>query len=109
MVIKGKVVRGLGMGHKLGYPTANLEHSGHAPEDGVYVARAGEYCAVVIVGARPNLLEVFILDFDGDLYGQEFEVELLEKVSDIERCEDEAKLKHKIEEDIRKVRLCLQG
>lgn len=118
MKIHGKVVTGLGIGAKLGYPTANLEcDNAEFPASGVYAAQAmvdgAAYNAALIIGARENnrrpLIEVFFFDFKGDLYGKTLTVEVSKKVSDIEQCEDELALKHKIEDDLRKVRLCLQG
>lgn len=128
MRLHGKVVRGLGIGKKLGYPTANLEISGDLVSDasatksphiapGVYAAEAivddATHHAAVIVGARHSqgrpLIEVFLLDFKSDLYGKELAVEVLDKVSDIADSKDETELRRKIEDDVKKVRLCLQG
>ena len=131
MIIRGIVEKGLGIGKKLGYPTANLEISainrGKAsgvpealPRDiqpGVYAARTMvdevSYYAVAVVGARMEhgepLVEVHLLDFEGELHGKEIEVEVLQKVSEIEQLDNEEALVRKIEKDIRKVRLCLQG
>ena len=127
MRLRGKVVRGLGIGKKLGYPTANLEIYGSSASvateaelpaiaPGVYAARAMyedvTHDAAVVVGAREEngkpLVEVCFLDFDGDLSGKEIEVEFLEKVSEIEIFKDKRELKKKIKRDIKKVRLCLQ-
>ena len=81
----GVVIRGAQLGRTLGFPTANLA----LPADselrfGVYAGRALSRPAAVSVGVRPTigaglkpLAEVHILDFSGDLYGQELSVELL--------------------------------
>ena len=79
-VFSGRVVRGQGRGHALGFPTANLTvaGSGHLPR-GVYAARiygaASDPCwAVANIGRRPTFgghelaVEVHVLDFTGDLY-----------------------------------------
>ncbi|MBI2551927.1 riboflavin kinase [Candidatus Uhrbacteria bacterium] len=117
MWIVGKVKRGLGIGTKLGYPTANLECGGGlCPIPGVYAARVAingaPRDAVAVVGARSEdakpLLEVHLLDFEDDLSGKELAVEILNKISEIENFSNDEKLKSKIEEDIRKARLCLQ-
>ena len=89
LVLRGKVVPGAGLGRRLGFPTANVViPPGRLPPYGVYRAEAawGRCClpAVCNVGVRPTLgpsgeawLEVHVLGFDGDLYGQELEVALI--------------------------------
>lgn len=113
MQIHGKVVKGLGLGAKLGYPTANLECGNvELPAPGVYAARATVdgviYNAALIIGARTEkcrpLIEVLLLDFDGDLYGKELEVKVLKAISVIERFEHDEGLKNKIAEDMRQIR-----
>ncbi|HEU0132158.1 MAG TPA: bifunctional riboflavin kinase/FAD synthetase [Mycobacteriales bacterium] len=80
--LEGVVVRGDARGRTLGYPTANLHTAPYAavPADGVYAAwlvRGGERLpAAVSVGTTPTFqgrerrVEAFVLDFDGDLYGE---------------------------------------
>lgn len=89
-ILSGPVVHGLGNGHKVNMPTANLQvRSGMAlPPFGVYAARVfiGEkqFPGVTNVGLRPSLdandvptVETFILDFQGDLYEREITLQLL--------------------------------
>ncbi len=82
------MVRGDGLGRKLGFPTANLDCRGAVPEPGVYeVLVSGrtlkERRAVCSVGRRPTVagkdlrVEVHIPDFSGDLYGRTLAVEFL--------------------------------
>lgn len=118
MTLKGIVKMGLGIGGKLGYPTANLECRGSKyPAPGVYAARCMvdgvAHDAVVVVGAREEngrpLIEVHLLDFVGELRGKELEVDVFEKVSEIEMFQDKTALIKKIEQDINKVRaICLR-
>lgn len=87
--IAGTVLRGAGLGRKLGFPTANLTtETLQLPPDGVYAVEvlAGEVLrpGVANLGIRPTvtetprrLLEVHLFDFEGDLYDQEVEVRLL--------------------------------
>lgn len=85
--LTGTVVGGRHLGHKLGFPTANLllPEGVVCPKHGVYAGKAkvggSEYTAVTNVGSRPTVeghqvrAESWLLDFDGDLYGQEITLE----------------------------------
>ena len=84
-----EVVHGDKRGRTLGFPTANLiPPDGYAvPGHGVYAARANGRPAAVNVGVRPQfqtgrgeLIEAYLLDFDGDLYGEELRVEFLKRL-----------------------------
>ena len=93
-VFSAEVARGDQRGRELGYPTANLvPTAGYCtPGHGVYAGRAelagGETKpAAINVGTRPmfesvlgELIEAYLLDFDGDLYGQQLRVEFLERL-----------------------------
>ena len=88
-MLTGTVVTGRRLGHKLGFPTANIElpEGVIVPRHGVYACRAyvGQkgYMAVCNVGSRPTVqghqvrTETWILDFSGDLYGQAVTLEFL--------------------------------
>lgn len=88
-MLTGTVVTGRKLGHKLGFPTANIElpQGVIVPRHGVYACRAfvGEtgYMAVCNVGNRPTVqghqvrTETWLLDFKGDLYGQDVTLEFL--------------------------------
>jgi riboflavin kinase/FMN adenylyltransferase len=78
-LLEGTVVTGDGRGRKLGFPTANLVPSDElvSPGHGVYAAFANGQPAAVNVGVRPTfdtgrglLVEAYLIDFEGDLYGQ---------------------------------------
>ena len=84
--VSGKVTEGKKLGRTLGFPTANLA-TGEAqlPPDGVWAVRAllpdgRDLAGVANLGLRPTVggdrrwLEVHLLDFSGDLYGQELEI-----------------------------------
>ena len=87
--LTGTVVTGRRLGHKLGFPTANIElpEGVIVPRHGVYACRAfvGEkgYMAVCNVGSRPTVeghqirTETWLLDFEGDLYGKAMTLEFL--------------------------------
>ncbi|WCJ58740.1 riboflavin biosynthesis protein RibF [Fontisphaera persica] len=85
----GPVLRGQGLGRQLGFPTANVAVEGlEMPPQGVYAARVilpdGPHPAVVNWGRRPTVaggaagphFEVHLPGWQGDLYGQELEVQL---------------------------------
>ena len=86
----GEVVSGDRRGRELGFPTANLvpDQTLIQPGHGIYAARAswrGETrCAAVNVGVRPTfktdlvvLVEAYLLDWQGDLYGEQLTIEFL--------------------------------
>ena len=93
--ITGTVVQGSQIGRTLGFPTANIELVGNnlaIPANGVYVAKVvladqQEHIAIANIGTNPTVrntlnkrLEVHILNFNGDLYGQEIRVYFYEKI-----------------------------
>lgn len=99
-VMGGHVVRGLQLGRKLGYPTANLRVPyGRAPVGGIFAVRVSgaglsHWPAVANLGTRPTvggvepLLEAHLFDFDADLYGKRLRVEFVAKLRDEERFAD---------------------
>ena len=90
--VDGTVVTGDQRGRELGFPTANIEPAGKlaVPADGIYatmIHAAGEKrMSATSIGVRPTfgggerLIEAFILDFDGDLYGQQVELEFVARL-----------------------------
>ena len=105
--ISGIVVEGKKLGRKLGFPTANVQLA-ESLESGVYagfVALEGtkNIAAIFIFPDKP-LLEAHILDFSGDLYGKNIEVELISKIRDGKKFESKDELKKQIAEDIKIIR-----
>ena len=87
--LRGTVVTGDKRGHTLGYPTANLvpDEALVYPGHGVYAAYANGVPAAVSVGVRPTfgtgrgvLVEAFLIDFDGDLYGTELRLDFMARL-----------------------------
>ncbi len=88
--IEGRVIQGHQRGRTIGFPTANLALGTYLrPARGVYAVRVRvgegqEYAGVANIGKRPtfageaDLLEVFLFDFTGDLYGRRLGVQLVE-------------------------------
>jgi riboflavin kinase/FMN adenylyltransferase len=111
--IAGKVVHGDHLGHKLGFPTANLDTPGMLlPPNGVYAARARVanqmHRAVLNIGIRPTIqnptpaprVEVHLLDFTGDVYGQEMEITFAAKLRDENRFPSVEALRAQIQQDV---------
>jgi riboflavin kinase/FMN adenylyltransferase len=113
----GRVVEGDRIGRQLGFPTANLEVTNLVlPPHGVYAAVAKSqgrlYRAALNIGLRPTVasaapvlrVEAHLLDFQGDLYGAELELELGVKLRDERRFGSPAELRRQIEMDVASVR-----
>jgi riboflavin kinase/FMN adenylyltransferase len=113
--IRGTVVTGAARGRSLGFPTANLDEIPVLiPRAGVYAGRA--YCADRILPAALHLgpnptfsqgtskVEVHLLDFSGDLYGQVLQVDFLDKVRDIVRFASVDELRSQVARDLNRVR-----
>jgi len=106
--VKRKVVRGSGRGSSLGYPTANLGPSENlCLKEGVYAVRVNEqFLGVANYGFRPTfdgkakVLEVHILDFEGNLRGERLKVEFLSFLREEKKFSSKDELIKQIERDI---------
>lgn len=106
--VKRKVFRGSGRGSSLGYPTANLGHSENlCLKEGVYAVRVNEQLlGVANYGFRPTfdgktkVLEVHILDFEGNLRGERLKVEFLSFLREEKKFSSKDELIKQIERDI---------
>jgi riboflavin kinase/FMN adenylyltransferase len=82
--VEGVVVEGDRRGRLLGFPTANLQLAPELvlPPNGIYAGAARGHRAAVSIGVNPHYggaerrFEAYLLDFDGDLYGERVRVEL---------------------------------
>ena len=110
--VEGEVERGDRRGRVLGFPTANLG-VGDAmllPPYGIYAGAARGHRAAVSIGVNPHFaggrrrVEAFLLDYDGDLYGQRLVVELWERLRDERAFADEAALVEQIGRDVEATR-----
>lgn len=110
--VEGTVVSGDARGGTLGYPTANLAVPREliVPANGIYAGRAGDHRAAVSIGVNPHYggeerrIEAFLLDFDGDLYGQRLVVELWLRLRDERAFGSEQELIDQIGRDVEAAR-----
>jgi riboflavin kinase/FMN adenylyltransferase len=114
--IDGLVIRGAGRGRELGVPTANLETNNELiPPHGVYATTVTidgvVYAGVTNVGMRPTFddvtrttIEVHVLGFERDLYGQRVRVGFIQRLRDERRFPDVDALKAQIDADVRRAR-----
>ena len=121
-VITGCVVEGRQVGRQLGFPTANIEPSTAEkliPASGVYAVWAtledGEQRAAMMnIGTRPTFegkrqtLEVNILDFEGDLYGQQVTIAFVARLREEQRFDSPEALVAQLNEDKDNVRKILR-
>lgn len=117
--LSGKVVEGKQLGRTIGFPTANIEIEDPLkiiPAIGVYAVKVKTedgrtFNGMMNIGTRPTVtdelevkLEVFILDFSGNLYGQRITVSLLQRIRGEHRFQSVDILRTQLQEDEKTVR-----
>jgi riboflavin kinase/FMN adenylyltransferase len=118
--ISGQVIGGAKRGTGLGFPTANIALApGTALAHGIYAVRVyadgKAYAAAAYLGTRPTfddgppMLEVFLFGFDGDLYGREIAVELIDYVRPDAKFDSIEALKAQIARDCAQAQAILDG
>jgi len=119
--LEGVVVRGDQRGRQIGFPTANLLSHRHAavPADGIYAAwlvrRSGKESlpAAVSIGTNPTFsgrerrVEAYVLDFDGDLYGERVALDFVAYLRPMQRFESVSALVAQMSEDVAETRRIL--
>ncbi len=111
IVVKGKVVRGEGIGKKLGFPTANVKVTAGRPPRGVWKVivhgtTVGEKLGACNVGVRPTLggtrlvVEVHIPRFRGSLYGKILSLSFVSKIRSERKFSSLDALKKQIKKDV---------
>lgn len=116
--LDGVVVKGDGRGRSIGFPTANVDTHGELlPASGVYAVRVrtGErwHGGAANIGTKPTFggsavtVEVHLLDWSGDLYGQEVRVEFLERLRAERRFASVSELTAQIQRDVEEARVVL--
>ena len=106
--ISGKVIEGDKRGRVMGFPTANIHMKHLRPAlTGVYAVKLGNRNGVANLGVRPTiagtlklLLEVHLLNFNEDIYGQHVQVTFLEKIRDEMKFENIDTLIEQIKKDV---------
>ncbi len=117
--IEGAVIHGDKRGRTIGFPTANMELGSYVrPAYGIYAVRVrlpDGRCldGAANLGIRPTfdppreLLETYLFDFSGDLYGQTIEVALIERLRAEAKFESLDALVAQMDEDVRRARAIL--
>jgi riboflavin kinase / FMN adenylyltransferase len=106
--VEGTVVAGDARGGTLGFPTANLRQEPGllVPGYGIYAGSADGHRAAISIGTNPHYgggerrIEAFLLDFDGDLYGEKLRLQLWERLRDERAFDSEAELVAQIGLDV---------
>ncbi len=112
-VLTGKVIKGKQLGKSLGFPTANLqikEDYKIIPKEGVYVVSAEinskQYFGMMNIGHNPTIaknnkksVETYFFDFEGDLYSQTLEIQLLKRIRDERKFDSIESLKFAMQKD----------
>ena len=115
--MRGIVAHGDKRGRTLGFPTANLvpDPALAVPDHGIYACRAavpglGEWTAAVSIGVRPTfvtgrglLVEAFLLDFDGDIYGRELRLDFIERIRGEKRFDSAETLIEQMHRDVEQI------
>jgi riboflavin kinase/FMN adenylyltransferase len=117
--ISGRVVHGRGLGRELGFPTANVNLKRRlAPVSGIFAVRVAGLGDALIdgvasVGSRPmlgggkTLLEVYLFDFDSDIYGRYITVNFLARLREERTFPDLAAMQAQMRADVREARAAL--
>ena len=118
--IYGQVVHGNHLGRTLGYPTANIEyHAYHIPKLGVYsvgiLYQNKWYYGMANIGHNPTInyqekprLEIFIFDFNHDIYGKHVAIEFYDYIRQEKKFNSKDALIHQLNEDEKAIRKLLK-
>jgi riboflavin kinase / FMN adenylyltransferase len=108
-LLEGEVVRGDERGRELGFPTANIVPADdlQSPGHGVFAAFANGHPAAVNVGVRPTfdtgrglLVEAYLIDFDGDLYGRRLRIAFIARLRGERRFPSAEELVEQMHRDV---------
>jgi riboflavin kinase/FMN adenylyltransferase len=116
--INGKVIKGMQLGRKLGFPTANLDYDNNAkilPKNGVYYTvtkiKGKEYVSITNIGTKPSVqqsnsisIETHILDFNQSIYGQNISIIFNDRIRNEIKFNHISELIDQITKDVSAVR-----
>ena len=116
--VAGKIVGGAHRGTRMGYPTANIPMpKGTVLGHGIYAVKANvdgvTHTAAAYLGTRPTfddglpVLEVYLIDFKGDLYGHDMAVEFIDFIRGDRKFHSPEELIRQMDEDVARVRAVL--
>jgi len=121
-LLTGEIIKGKGIGRQINFPTVNLkiaEDFKLIPKKGVYVVRAhfnkNTVFGIMNIGFRPTVggkgqtIEIHLLDFQGDLYGDKLQVEVLTRLRDEKKFESIDDLASQISKDEKSARIWLMN
>lgn len=121
-MLTGKIIHGRGLGKKWNYPTINVnieEPYKLIPKSGVYIVKSiisdENIYGIMNIGNRPTVngkhqtIEVHLLDFDADLYGEKIQIHLAYRLRDEQKFDSVEELFVQIKEDERKTRELIQS
>ena len=112
--LNGKVIHGQKLGRKLGFPTANIDLESEiklVPKYGIYATKVVHengtaHFGLLSIGERPTVdqsgeisIEVYLLDFDDDLYGSDLTIKLLHRIRGEKKFDNLEELKNEMKND----------
>lgn len=117
MQLTGKIIHGEGRGREIGFPTINVEGDFRDLEQGVYAVwvdlNGTRHKGAMNYGPQPTFnsgivrVEIFLLDFEGDIYGQTVTVEAVERIREVKKFASVEELRAQINQDIVRVKQVL--
>lgn len=109
-IFSAKVIKGRGVGKRIGFPTANLDVGNMKLDYGVYLVKA-KIRGKIIKGlmhrgekktfGREVSCEVYFDDFNKNIYGMDIEVEVIKKIRDVMKFDCADELKKQIQKDLK--------
>ncbi len=112
-ILTGEIEHGKGLGRTVGMPTANLKIDANCilPEHGVYATRmvvdGKAYHSVTNIGTRPSVdgesrvtIETFVIDFEGDIYGENVRLEVYQYLRPIQKFQGIEEVWEQVKKDV---------